>query len=511
MQGESILVKLASGMDDDGQTPMQVAQEIIRQVSDSESPFKKGVLTSKVQRVCILHPETPRSMRAAPKIASETPELAPAVERPEPDDVEGNENMVGLVKILEKAENSVVKLEDSLNVISDRCRMRHEKLLSCQKELEARKDIITELQSQKAATEEENRRLEESMSELRHANIEISAGGNLSGEKRTKDQVLILESQLAGLTGYSELQRLQQQLMVELNMLTKAHTNQTSENIRHHPHYHHRFELLVEQQIKLLDIAHSAVETLLHAARDLHAAGDHEGADRLCQYSAQASKHALALEDDHSVASSDDDNESGDIAQSSQVLHGDGQADSQDWVVEMLDILHKAMETQLHFAQTKLVAEGAGAHGLTAEVADKNLELLMTAKQELEEATSQALLCATIFKAQSEAKEANKRADDNAEALKRALEELQLANCTVDVYGTEHEKLSKIMSTVSKTTVEAPGQQEVHVSVCGLCICTFDINVTFVISLAEAGGAENITRPHKSAVESQERTAERAK
>ena len=135
----------------------------------------------------------------------------------------------------------------------------------------------------------------------------------------------------------------------------------------------------------------------------------------------------------------------------------------------------------------------------------------MTAKQELEEATSQALLCATIFKAQSEAKEANKRADDNAEALKRALEELQLANCTVDVNGTEHEKLSKIMSTVSKTTVEAPGQQEVHVSVCGLCICTFDINVTFVISLAEAGGAENITRPHKSAVESQERTAERAK
>ena len=134
--------------------------------------------------------------------------------------------------------------------------------------------------------------------------------------------MLDLESQFAELTRYNNLQQLQQQLMDELDTLTKTRTNNRSgsENSQNR-----RFVLLMEQQVqqvKLLDIAHSAVETLLRAARDVLAGGDPQGADLLRQYSAQVSKLAEELEDDDSIFSSFSsayDIQDGGIVQSSQV------------------------------------------------------------------------------------------------------------------------------------------------------------------------------------------------
>ena len=312
--------------------PYKVAQELQEQANSPGSRLILGKLTSKTKNLVT----SPR------RTGSEV-------------DVEGHGNTINVVKCFK---SSVVVLEKTLNVISDRCKI-HEKKPSFLPERMTRPLQVT------------------------------------------RDKMLDLESQLAVLTGYNNLQQLQQQLMDELDILTKTRTNNRSgsENSQNR-----RFVLLMEQQVqqvKLLDIAHSAVETLLRAARDV-LADDPQGADLLRQYSAQVSKLAEELEDDDSIFSSFSsayDIQGGGIVQSSQVSRAEDQAESHAWVSKLLDIMHTAMEMQLHAAQAKLVSGGAGASGLPIAA-----PLIMRAEQDLREARSKVQVCTAIFKANAEAK-----------------------------------------------------------------------------------------------------------
>jgi hypothetical protein len=313
--------------------PYKVAQELQEQVNSPGSRLILGKLTSKTKNLVT----SPR--RTGPDV-----------------DVEGHGNIINVVKCFK---SSMVVLEKTLNVISDRCKVHQKKPAF----------------------------LPERMTRL----LQV-----------TRDKMLDLESQLAELTRYNNLQQLQQQLMDELDILTKTRTNNRSgsENSQNR-----RFVLLMEQQVqqvKLLDIAHSVVETLLRAARDVLAGGDPQGADLLRQYSAQVSKLAEELEDDDSIFSSFSsayDIQDGRIVQSSQVSCAEDHAESHAWVSKLLDIMHTAMEMQLHAAQAKLVSGGAGASGLPIAA-----PLIMRAEQDLREARSKVQLCTAIFIAKAEAK-----------------------------------------------------------------------------------------------------------